>query len=648
MTIRASQLTLLAGSIAMTLMASQAGAQQAPAANAPAGELGEIVVTARAREEKLIDVPATVQAFTAADIKRAGIERPQDFIALTPGVSQVQTAEVGDMQVSIRGINTGRDAETNFALVIDGVLQTNPNGFNQEFANVDQIEIVKGPQSAIYGRNAVSGAMIINTRKPTDETEFDVTAGGANKGTEKANIYFAGKLADGVDGGVSAFYRNTNGFFYNSYLHCDNCADYYKEYGIAPRLIIDAGENGTFDVKAKFSKITAGAINFNAAFALPYFTVATAGLNGILPGFNSADFNQNVNNHVFDYISNIVPHNEQKNEQVSVKWDRKIDVGTLTAWAAYNNQTNYFLTDGTSAAFGLYAATAPCQADITNQTGGPLPSPTFYLGGNSVLPAYGPATCDGYQYQQRDQKDISLELRISSPGDQALRWQAGLYVADIKRHVVVAQGSDPGAGDLLAQPLVRAGGTNPTDLLFDDNYENKVSAVFGNIAYDIQKNLEVAFAIRYDNEKRSVDNNVPKISPQTAGFGAFGAVVCPDGPNTVTCTGYINPYYNVNQAATSIPSRSASFSEPEPKLSLNWKFEQHMSAYASYGYGFRSGGFNSSGSAATVQQYFGALNAITPGSITAQNAFGTPAGPSLPNHRAGFKNKGNSIPTCPA
>lgn len=638
MTIRPRQFTLLSASIAAVFVAAQAGAQQAPAANPSAGELGEIVVTARAREEKLVDVPATVQAFTSADIKRAGIERPQDFIALTPGVSQVQTAEAGDMQVSIRGINTGRDAETNFGLVIDGVLQTNPNGFNQEFANIDQIEVVKGPQSAIYGRNAVAGAMIINTHKPTDETEFDITVGGGNKGTEKANAYFSGKIADGVDAGVSAFYRNTNGFFYNSYLKCDSCADYYKEEGIAPRMIIDAGENGTFDLKAKYSKITAGAINFNAVFALPYFTVATAGLNGVLPGFNSADFDQNVNNHTFDYITSIVPHNEQKNEQVSVKWDRKIDVGTLTAWAAYNNQTNYFLTDGTSAAFGLYAATPRCQADIANQTGGPLPSPTFYAGANSVLPAYGPSTCDGYQYQQRDQKDASLELRITSPGDQALRWQAGLYLADIKRHVVVAQGSDPGTGNLLAQPLVLAGGPNPTDLLFDDSYENKVSAVFGNIAYDIQKNLEVAFALRYDNEQRSVDNNVPRISPQTAGFGAFGNVVCPSGPNTPSCTGYINPYYNVNPTATSIPSRSASFSEPEPKLSLNWKFDSNMSAYASYGYGFRSGGFNSSGSAATVQQYFGTLNAIAPGSITGTNPFGTTAGPALPVASAQYAN----------
>ena len=94
----------------------------AETAAASVGDLSEIVVTARQRAEKLIDVPASVQAFTASDIKAAGIERPQDFINMTSGVSAVQTAEVGDIQISIRGINTGRDAETNFAFVVDGVL----------------------------------------------------------------------------------------------------------------------------------------------------------------------------------------------------------------------------------------------------------------------------------------------------------------------------------------------------------------------------------------------------------------------------------------------------------------------------------------------------------------------------------------------
>ncbi len=574
--------------------AAAAAATTASTSAASEDTLEEIVVTARQREERITDVPATVDAFTATDIKVAGIERPGDFVALTPGLSQVQTAEVGDLQLNIRGINTGRDVETNFALVIDGVLQTNPTAINQELANIQQIEVLKGPQGAIYGRNALAGAIIISTRKPTDHFQADATVGYGNKNTQKANFYVAGPLASGVDASVGAFYRKTNGFFTNSYLGCNDCNDYYKEYGVTPRVIFDLG-GGTIDVKAKYSKITAGAINFNASFALPGFALFTG----------NPDFFQNVNDHQFKYINNVIPDNEQENKQVSIKGDWKLEnIGTLTAWAAYNDQTNFFLTDGASAAFGLYSRTPWCQADLAAEVGGPLPSPTFYAGANSVLPPYSPTRCDGYQYQQRDQKDASVEVRLASPGDQPFRWLGGVYYADIKRHVVVSQGADTGLG-FEKQAFVPSTGPNPTDLLYDDNFHSKVSAVFGQIAYDVIPNLEAALALRYDSEKRSVDNQVPTGAHAFAPTPNFG---------TGATVPYINPAYTADPAlaASGIPSRSRNFSELQPKISLNWKFIQNWSAFASYGYGFRSGGFNSTGSNATIQQYFGALKYVNP------------------------------------
>jgi iron complex outermembrane receptor protein len=591
-------LPLIVAGIGLLLTNASVLAQEAtPAPESRA--LEEVVVTARQREEKLADVPATVQVFTASDIKAAGIARPGDFVALTPGLAQVQTAEVGDLQLSIRGINTGRDAETNFALVIDGVLQTNPNAFNQEFANIQQIEVLKGPQGATFGRNAVAGAVIITTKRPTDEFQASGTVGLGNKDTQTANFFLAGPVGAGVDAGISAFYRKTHGFFENSFQGCDNCVDYYKEYGLAPRAIFKAGENGTIDVKAKWSKISAGAINFNAAFALPGFAAFTG----------NPDFFQNVNDHPFAYINNITPQNEQTNKQISIKGDWKLDIGTLTAWVAYNDQDNFFLTDGTSAAFGLYAQTTACQADIAAQVGAPLPSPTFYAGANSVLPAYSPSRCDGYQYQQRDQKDASVEVRLASPGNQPLRWLAGLYYADIKRHVVVAQGGDTGAG-FLDQAFVPTSGPNPTDLLYDDDFHSKVSSVFGQLAYDVVPQLEVSLGLRYDSEKRSVDNNVPtgaEAFSQTPGFGS--------GPTAP----YINPAYTADPAlaTTGIPSRDKTFSELQPKLSVNWKFADGWSAFASYGYGFRSGGFNSTGTNATIAQFLGALKYVAPdGTVT--------------------------------
>jgi iron complex outermembrane receptor protein len=393
---------------------------------------------------------------------------------------------------------------------------------------------------------------------------------------------------------LSVFYRKTDGFFHNSYLNCDDCNDYYKEYGVAPRVVFKLGENGTIDFKTKYSKITAGAINFNAAFALPQFA-------GFL---NVPEFFENVNNHEFKYINNVVPRNEQENKQISVKGDWHFDIGNLTAWAAYNDQTNFFLTDGASAAFGLYGRTPWCQADIAAQVGAPLPKPTFYAGASSVLPPYSPSRCDGYQYQQRDQRDASAEVRLASPSQQALRWLGGVYYADIRRHVVVSQGADTGTG-LLTQAFVPSSGPNPTDLLYDDNFHSKVSAVFGQLAYDVMPNLEAAVALRYDSEKRDVDNAVPTGAGALAQTPLFGY-----GPGVP----YINPAYTTDPALATngIPSRSATFNQLQPKGSLNWKLDPAWSAYASYGYGFRSGGFNSTGSNATIVQYLGNLKYVQP------------------------------------
>ena len=334
--------SILAAAIAGILATADAGAQSA-------SQLPEVVVTARQRAELIEDVPVTVQAFTETEIKSAGIERPQDFIALTPNVSQVQTAEAGDMQVIIRGINTGRDAETNFALVVDGVLQTNPNALNQELANITQIEVLKGPQGALYGRNALAGAIILTTRKPGDEAEVEIGAGLGSDNSYKGNLYFGGPLGDNAKGSFSIYTRSTDGQWDNTLLGCDDCVDYFEETGASGRLTFEAG-NGSIDLKARYSEVQSGAINFNAAVS--FFEAATV--------FVAPPFDEDPNQHDFFYTSNIQPVNEQDNLNLSIKGDWDVGVGDLTAVLAYNDQTNFFLTDGASDAFFLYAFTPSC------------------------------------------------------------------------------------------------------------------------------------------------------------------------------------------------------------------------------------------------------------------------------------------------
>ncbi|MDP4918457.1 MAG: Plug domain-containing protein, partial [Haliea sp.] len=148
--------------VALAVAAAAGACGVAPVVYAQNGfTIEEVVVTARKRAENLQEVPIAITAIDEQTLQRAGVERPGDYIGLIPNVTIVDTANVGDTQVSIRGIVSTRDAESTFAYVVDGILSTNPNSFNEELFDVQQVEVLKGPQGALYGRNAVAGAILV-------------------------------------------------------------------------------------------------------------------------------------------------------------------------------------------------------------------------------------------------------------------------------------------------------------------------------------------------------------------------------------------------------------------------------------------------------------------------------------------------------
>ena len=143
-------------------------------------------------------------AVSPADIKAAGIDRPQDFVALTPNMSLVQTQNQGTSFVTVRGISQARNSEPSVAVLIDGVQMANPSQFNQELFDIDTIQVLKGPQGAIYGRNAAAGAIVIQTLKPTDSLSgaARISYGEHNSWAESAHIAgSAGGRAESGAGG---------------------------------------------------------------------------------------------------------------------------------------------------------------------------------------------------------------------------------------------------------------------------------------------------------------------------------------------------------------------------------------------------------------------------------------------------------------
>lgn len=560
-----------------------------------AAEIEEIVVTARKRSESLQDVPIAITAFTETTIEQAGIERPNDFITLMPNVTIVDSANVGDTQVSIRGIVSTRDAESTFAYVVDGVLNTNPNAFNEELVDIQQIEVLKGPQGALYGRNAVAGAILVTTKPPSDEATGKIKVSAGTEGIVKYTGSYSGPLSDNVSGSISYSHRQQDGHYENALTGQSDVVDYLEDDTGRVRLVWDANDTLSLDMKAGYSKVSGGAINFNAAFAIPAFVSI----------FGSPTFNADVNDLDFVYAFNVPGENEQTTSDFSLKLDYAASFGDVTASFSYNDLEEYLLSDGTSATFYGYELTPQCQADRASlnsftrpdlfgeffQPFGVLPPGE----GNDFAGVYGPYTptsCDGYQYQERNQNDISAEIRVTSNEDSELRWLAGAYATKIEREVVVAYGADQGLG-FERQPYVAPTGLNPTDLLFWDEFDTDVFAVFGQLEYDLSDTLELALALRYDREDRTVNNLVPNVSASGLNVNTLDANFQP-GP--------INPGLASNP--NGIPSRSSDFDQLQPKLTLGWAASDSTNVYASYGVGFRSGGFNSLGSSDLLNFWF--------------------------------------------
>ena len=579
------------GAIALS---APAIAQNAPSDAQAAEEDNAIIVTARRQSESLADVPAAITVFGAEAIAKTGVQRADDFVQLTPGVTIVTgTAEAGDTQINIRGINGARDAESSVALVVDGILKTNTAQLNQNQGTLRQVEILKGPQGALYGRNAAAGAIVIQTLKPGDEFEGGATFRAAEDNTYLATGYVAVPMGESAGFMLSGNYSTTDGFFRNRFLGNSKTIDDQEIWSVDGRFVAELGANTELDVKARYADLTGASINFNASFHLPNF----AGVN--------PDFFEDVNTHPFGFYSNIRPTNDQTTFEASAKIEHDFESVTLTAWALYSDVEQSLVADSTSADFARFtfpgatpdsvAASNACFASTAALTGYPLNSPTFIgqipvpfifaPANGSTFGPYSPTTCDGTQYQIREQSDISGEIRLASNGDGPFNWQVGAYYLHIDREVGVSLGADLGRGAI--RELYNApGSANPTTQLYNDAFTTDVYALFAAADFDISDRFNISVAGRYDIEDRSVSSLVPAVrDPITGG---------PINPGQAVVNGVVQP----------IDDQSQTFKQFQPKVSLRYEVSDNANLYANWGIGFKSGGFNNQGSAAIVDQAF--------------------------------------------
>lgn len=248
-----SALALMAGVSAPAL------AQEAPvaAADNDAEGIGDIVVTARRQSESIRDIPDAIQAFGSDTLEQAGVASVNDLSSLVSGFHVVEAQQPGVSMVNIRGIGQSRFSEPPIAVVIDGVQQVSPNQLTQDLFDIEQIEFLKGPQGALYGRNALGGAINIVTRKPRDYFEGSVQASYAEGKDYKVGGFISTPIGDVAGLRIAASYRNRDGQIYNTTL--DENVDFDETYTVRGSLLLKPNDQVEIDFSGSYLDQKGGA-----------------------------------------------------------------------------------------------------------------------------------------------------------------------------------------------------------------------------------------------------------------------------------------------------------------------------------------------------------------------------------------------------
>jgi iron complex outermembrane receptor protein len=443
-------------------------------------QLEEIVVTARKRDESYRDVPVTINVFTQAQIESAGIQKPADFIALVPNMTLVETQNAGNAFVVVRGISQARNSEPSVAVIVDGVLETNPAEFNQELFDIKQIEVLKGPQGALYGRNAIGGAIIITTQDPADEFAGTVKLGLGNGSAKRAQLGVSGPLNDSktLKYRASLNYYDTDGYIPSSVL--GGKVDPAKDYSGRLRLLWKPNDSFTGDLRLSADRLETRALYF----VIPRVNEADPFADFYTP----ADAN--------DVTTPIRIDNAGENNRdvynASLKLDFETGAGTLTSTTAWD-KTKEILT-GDAWDF--------------------RPAATSFLG--AIVGQ------DQNQSQFLDVKAYSQELRFTSPTTGKFRWIAGAYFVHTDRFISTGNMFDTGAGVFPVYEIPRLTGPNPNATFLADTQNNDAWAVFADATFEVTDQFEVDTAIRYDEDRRENTTNTPQ------------AFLTPVDPNAVT------------------------------------------------------------------------------------------------------------------
>ena len=287
-------------------LSPSAFAQTAASPAQPDDKIQEVVVTALRTQQTLQDAPASVTVITADTLQNAGVRDLEDVANMVPNFDWSQSFRVGVVNISMRGIDTPQGGEPPVALVVDGVQTPGLEFVNQDLLNISSVQVLRGPQGALYGRGAIAGAVIVTTQEPTDDWTGKVTLDYGNGNTSREIGTIAGPIVPGMLWvQATVLNRYTSGLIQDPFLN--EKLDFARSLAGRLEILAKPDDLTTIDLRGSHSQ-----------------------------GYDGASYQERVTDQqIYDF--SILPEENFKIaerpeiDQYSVKIDRDTPIGTLTS-----------------------------------------------------------------------------------------------------------------------------------------------------------------------------------------------------------------------------------------------------------------------------------------------------------------------------
>lgn len=499
----------------------------------------DIIVTARRRSESLQDVPVAVSVLGGEALERKGAFNVARLQQIQPSV-QFFSSNPRNSAVNIRGIGapfglTNDGIEQGVGFYVDGVFIARIAAATLDFVDVERIEVLRGPQGTLYGKNTTAGAVSITTRRPGFEPEGRAELSAGSQGHVQAKGSVSGPLvADTLAGRISGSFTSRNGALFNTVT--ERRVNELDNIGVRGQLLWHAADTLEFILAADWNRQDPEGFAQNHVAVVPTLRAPErqfanlARLSGYAPP-STDPFDRLVDNDSALRATNTVG-----GAALTASWD--VGPATLTSITAWRNWDWKPSND----------------RDFTA-----LPITTL---------SQNPSR----------QEQFTQELRIASNGSNRIGYSAGFFYFSQKIRTQGTQEQGPYASLWLLGPV---NGSDPAllDGLRSDNdirYSNQSAALYGKLGWNISDRLSIAPGLRVNYDRKK---------------GVYDAVVSGGLANPTPRQQVL-----MNSALAS-QFYEADFSDwnLSGDVTLSWRPADRILAYATYARSFRSGGINLAG-----------------------------------------------------